>query len=229
MQKTRKWIVLFVLYVFVVHIADNMLYASYDMDSLDFVDFWDFSYLDTIESFVGSLFVYGVESGYVLPEHVSEDLVFAIAYSLDGLWGWIVWLGSIALIIYYMFKWTSSYNLEKFGHKSRRDWERANNYRNKYVGFLTDFMKSFYSNGSNLATSGKSATSALKQTARHEAPKIAHGAKTLAKKNKEFLEKLRGTGTSDDVINQIRKYHDLLELGVISESEFAAKKRELLG
>ena len=129
-----------------------------------------------------------------------------------------------------MFKWTSLYNLEKFGHKLRRDWDRANNYRNKCIGFLTDLIKSFYSNGSRLATSGKkSATSALRQTAGHEAPKIVQGAKTAVKKNKDFLEKLKRTGTSDDVISQVRKYHDLLELGVISESEFAAKKRELLG
>ncbi len=53
MQKTRKWIVLFILYIFVVHIADGLLYASsMDIESLDFVDFWYFSYLDTIESLV---------------------------------------------------------------------------------------------------------------------------------------------------------------------------------
>ena len=108
MKKTRRWAVLFLLLV-LVQVGDEMLYA-YDDDYM-YSDWWIPKYSNPyIEDLMQGI--------------VPDVAVYAVSAVLTIAWDWVVWIGIIFAMVYYMFKWTTRYNIENFSHKSKRDWKR---------------------------------------------------------------------------------------------------------
>ena len=108
MKKTRRWVVLFSLLV-LVHVGEVMLYA-HDDDYM-YSDWWIFKYSNPyIEDLMQGI--------------VPDVVAYAVSVVLTIAWDWVVWIGIIFAMLYYMFKWTTRHNIENFGHKSKRDWKR---------------------------------------------------------------------------------------------------------
>ena len=76
--------------------------------------------------FVVVWFIIDVVSGDMLSDTSrSEDLVFSLSDTILVVYDRVIQIGSIALVVYFMFKWTTAYNLENFGYKSKREWKNA--------------------------------------------------------------------------------------------------------
>ena len=76
--------------------------------------------------FVAVWFIIDAVSGNMLSDtSYSEDLVFPLSDTILVVYDRVIQIGSIALVVYFMFKWTTAYNLENFGYKSKREWKNA--------------------------------------------------------------------------------------------------------
>ena len=198
MKKTRRWAVLFSLLV-LVQVGDAMLYA-YDDDYM-YSDWWIPKYsnpylVDTMQGIVPDAAAYAV------------SVVLTIA------WDWVVWIGIIFAMVYYMFKWTTRYNLKNFGYKSKRDWKREDpaqkNVEDVVVG------------------AGKKAAKGLKGIGRKiPSEEIKSAGTTVGKKMADAANRPEKMN-SNRVREEIEKYHSMMQRGVISESDFERKKNQLL-
>ena len=129
-------------------------------------------------------------------------------------WDWVVWIGIIFAMVYYMFKWTTRYNLENFGYKSKRDWKREDpaqkNVEDVVVG------------------AGKKATKGLKGIGRKiPSEEIKSVGTTVGKKMTDAANRPEKMNSSR-AREEIEKYHGMMQRGVISESDFERKKNQLL-
>ena len=198
MKKTRRWAVLFSLLV-LVQVGDAMLYA-YDDDYM-YLDWWIPKYSNP----------YLVD---IMQGIVPDAAAYAVSAVLTIAWDWVVWIGIIFAMVYYMFKWTTRYNLENFGYKSKRDWKREDpaqkNIEDVVVG------------------AGKKATKGLKGIGRKiPSEEIKSVGTTVGKKMTDAANRPEKMNSSR-AREEIEKYHGMMQRGVISESDFERKKNQLL-
>ena len=198
MKKTRRWAVLFSLLV-LVQVGDAMLYA-YDDDYM-YSDWWIPKYSNPyIEDLMQGI--------------VPDVAVYAVSAVLTIAWDWVVWIGIIFAMVYYMFKWTTRYNIENFSHKSKRDWKREDpaqkNIEDAMVG------------------AGKKAAKGLKGIGRKiPSEEIKSAGTTVGKKMADAANRPEKM-SSNRAREEIEKYHGMMLRGVISESDFERKKNQLL-
>ena len=198
MKKTRRWAVLFLLLV-LVQVGDEMLYA-YDDDYM-YSDWWIPKYSNPyIEDLMQGI--------------VPDVAVYAVSAVLTIAWDWVVWIGIIFAMVYYMFKWTTRYNIENFSHKSKRDWKREDpaqkNIEDAMVG------------------AGKKAAKGLKGIGRKiPSEEIKSAGTTVGKKMADAANRPEKM-SSNRAREEIEKYHGMMLRGVISESDFERKKNQLL-
>ena len=198
MKKTRRWAVLFLLLV-LVQVGDEMLYA-YDDDYM-YSDWWIPKYSNPyIEDLMQGI--------------VPDVAVYAVSAVLTIAWDWVVWIGIIFAMVYYMFKWTTRYNIENFSHKSKRDWKREDpaqkNIEDAMVG------------------AGKKAAKGLKDIGRKiPSEEIKSAGTTVGKKMADAANRPEKM-SSNRAREEIEKYHGMMLRGVISESDFERKKNQLL-
>ena len=198
MKKTRKWAVLFSLLV-LVQVGDEMLYA-YDDDYM-YSDWWVIQYPNPhLEDLMQGI--------------VPDVAAYAVSAVLTIAWDWVVWIGIIFAMVYYMFKWTTRYNLENFGYKSKRDWKREDpaqkNIEEVVVG------------------AGKKATKGLKGIGRKiPSEEIKSVGTTVGKKITDAANRPEKMNSSR-AREEIEKYHGMMQRGVISKSDFEKKKNQLL-
>ena len=198
MKKTRRWAVLFSLLV-LVQVGDAMLYA-YDDDYM-YLDWWIPKYSNP----------YLVD---IMQGIVPDAAAYAVSVVLTIAWDWVVWIGIIFAMVYYMFKWTTRYNLENFGYKSKRDWKREDPAQKNVEDVV--------------AGAGKKAAKGLKGIGRKiPSEEIKSVGTTVGKKMVDAANRPEKMN-SNRVREEIEKYHGMMQRGVISESDFERKKNQLL-
>ena len=117
-------------------------------------------------------------------------------------------------IAYYMFKWTTRYNIENFGHKSKREWKREDPTQRNVEDVAMD--------------AGKKATQGLRDIGRKiPSEKIKDAGAAAGKKVAEATNRPEKANPSK-AREEIEKYHNMMLRGVISESDFERKKAQLL-
>ena len=207
MKKTRRWAVLFSLLV-LVHAGDAILYAY--PGYLD-TDWWIPQYSNPYieELLLGT---------------VPDVAAYVVSVVLTIVWDWVVWIGIIFAMIYYMFKWTTRYNLDNFGFKSKRDWKRGNPTQKNVEEVVIDAGKRA---AEGLKDIGKRIPSdEIKGVGAAAGKKMAEGA---AAGKKMAAAAARPEKTNPDKIREeIEKYHSMMLRGVISETDFERKKNQLL-
>ena len=220
MKKTLKWIPIFAFFVVVWFVIDELLYYDFDttiMLSISDAGFYQERVMEVVVPFMDRLFLDAVGSGLLPDASYSEDLVFVISHIILVVYDLVIYIGSITLMIYFMFKWVTAYNLENFGYKSKKEWKNATRIKENPKYEIRKELKKY----------GDSAADGMS----HVASKI----KTAGGKSVENIEatisRIRQAPESsdDEIIAKIRKWHDLLEIGIISESEFKDRKNVLLG
>ncbi len=100
--------------------ADEMLYT---LDGS--TTWWDLVGYDVpnpqIEDLVGTAMQSGAPD---TTDAIADGTVRAASVVLTLLWDWAVPVGPVFAMIYCMFRWTTKYNLENFGCRSKREWKR---------------------------------------------------------------------------------------------------------
>ena len=220
MGKTLKWIPIFALFIAVWFVIDELLYYDLDaavMPSISDIGFYQERVMGVVVPFLDGLFLDAV-SGGLLPDAIySEDLVFVLSHIILVVYDLIIYIGSIALMIYFMFKWTTAHNLENFGYKSKREWKNATRVNDRPKHEIRKELKKY---GESAADGMSHVASRVKSTGGKSIDNI-----------EAAISKIRQAPESndDEIIAKIRKWHDLMEIGVISESEFDDRKNALLG
>ncbi len=228
MKKTRRWIPIFSIFIVVWFIIDGLLYYGFNPSNAS--DLTDFLFsaeieMDVIVPLIGGL----------LPDAVySEDLAFVLSYSILVVYDLVIYIGSIALVIYSMFKWTTSYNLENFGYKSKKEWKNARRDKDKHSYEIREKLKKY---GNKTADGMSNVASKIKEAGDKGADNIG----VMASKIKEAGDKgadnigvmaskikYESKASDDEIIKKIRRWYDLMGMGIISESEFETRKRNLL-
>ena len=136
------------------------------------------------------------------------------------------------MIVYFMLKWTTQYNLKHFGYKSKREWKKANlpqrnigekikEHSSKTISSIKDISKK---------TSEKIPSEKIMETSTKAAEKITETSTKAAEKITETAKNLKPDFkmSEDAKRKQIREWHDMMTMGVITESEFEKKKEEFL-
>ena len=130
-QKTRKWIVLFALFVSVWFIADYMLYSEYytstnESDNLTF-------YIEPNQRL--EIFMFNIinEHSSDISNILIEEIAFLISFVMIVLYNLVIILGIVLANVYFMLKWVTAYNVKNYNHKSKRDWKRVNYPPNEYI------------------------------------------------------------------------------------------------
>ena len=220
MSKTRKWIPLFAVFVTVWFVLDYILYPPPVIDEdMAITEIVGYSlYVEPhhhLEAFLsGLMYEYFPHSGDL------DDVIFLISFSLIVLYHTVIFIGSIFVVVYFMFKWTTQYNLKTCGYKSKREWKKATQPQRN----ITEKLKQYSSQtASSVIDIGK------KTGERIPADKIKTKSADVAEKIKETAANLKSTQMSDDdKRTQIREWHDMMIMGVITESDFEKKKAELM-
>ena len=202
MKKTRRWAVLFSLLV-LVQVGDAMLYA-YDDDYM-YSDWWIPKYSNPyLEDLMQGI--------------VPDVAAYAVSVVLTIAWDWVVWIGIIFAMVYYMFKWTTRHNIENFDHKSKRDWKREDPAQKNVEDVMVDAGKK----------AGKKAAKGLKGIGRKiPSEEIKSVGTTVGKKMAEAANRPEKMNPNR-VREEIEKYHGMMQRGVISKSDFERKKNQLL-
>ena len=219
MKKTLKWILIFSLFTTVWFVIEGLLY--YDLDAADMtrmsdVGFYQEYAMEVVMPFVDGLFMDAVDGGLLPDVSYSEEMIFVLSYAVLVVYDLVV-LGSIALVVYFMFRWTTSYNLKNFGYKSKREWKNAARVSGNPKHEIRKGLKKY----------GGSAADGVSH--------VASRAKAAGGKSVENIEAMISRirqapeSSDDEIIAKIRKWHDLMEIGIISESEFKERKDVLLG
>ncbi len=204
MKKTFKWIPIFTLFVFAWFVIDLIIYPYDDQithaeNLVNYMLFDPTPHTEPVEFFVNDILIIPMNDGVISGDAYSVELAyFVFDMIMVILYHLIVWVGTITLAIYYMLKWTTQYNLEHFGYKSKREWKKSinGNYNN------TKIVKK------ELKIIGSEIKDGLSSTLSSLSPKT---------KTKD-----------DEMIAKISKWYGLMEKGIISKSEFENKKTELL-
>lgn len=55
----------------------------------------------------------------------ASDTVSDVFLTVVSTYIFVAFLAAVVAPIYFMFRWTTAYNLANFGHKSKVEWERA--------------------------------------------------------------------------------------------------------
>ena len=209
MKKTRKWMVLFSLLI-LIQIGDVMLYPEDDYlySNLQFTQYPN----PHIEG--------------LMQDIIPDAAVYPISITFTVLWDFVIWIGVIFAMVYYMFKWTTRYNLENFGHKSKREWKQSNPTEK-------NIEESISRAGKKTATNIKYI--GIKTADKIPAEKIREAGASVAEKVTDVTEKVTDVAKTsrrsnhDQAIKEIEKYHNLMLRNIISESDFERKKSQLLG
>ena len=211
MQKTRKWILLFSLFVFIVFFADPTMYPDgYDENS----NFWHVLPNPSLEMFLDNT----VKEH--LPDYYSTDLVFGLSYLFLSLYERIVFIGAFFIIIYFMHKWTSQYNFDNFGYKSKREWKKANSQKRN----VKDDLKNA---GDKIFDQSKKTASKINE--KIPSSKIKESSKFTVEKITDVINDIKSQKFgNEDIVKKLKEYYDLMLLGVITESDYEKIKEELL-
>ena len=219
MKKTLKWILVFSLFTTVWFVIEGLLY--YDLDADDMTRMLDIGFyqehaMEVVVPFVEGVFLYAVDGGLLPDVSYSEEIIFVLSYAVLVVYDLIV-LGSIVLVIYFMFRWTTSYNLKNFGYKSKREWKNASRVSGNPKHKIRKGLKKY----------GSSAADGMSQVASRTKAAGGKGMDNV----EAIISRIRHAPESsdDEIIAKIRKWHDLMEIGIISESEFKERKDVLLG
>lgn len=200
-QKTRKWIPLFTLFVFVWFIADYMLYSEYYKSPDDFVDL--IFYIEPNQKL--EIFMYNMINGYSSDTSDIEEFVFLISFVMIVLYNIVIIFGVVLANYYFMLKWVTAYNLENYGYKSKREWKKVNLPPNEYIVKIKQF--------------GSKTGNNLKDISMKTGEKVSESAKNL---------KWKGQISEEDKRHQIEEWHKLMLIGVLTEKEFDQKKSDFL-
>ncbi len=214
-QKTRKWIPLFALFVTVWFVLDYILYPFADSETTlaESIDYSYYIYPNYhLESFVsGVIYDYFPDSGNL------DDIIFLLSLALIVIYHLVIFVGSVLVMIYFMLKWVTEYNVKNYGYKSKREWKKANNPPRKIKENITKTAQKI--KDVTKKTSEKIPSEKIKTTGVDVGNKIVDTAKNV---------KLHSKMSDEDKRKQIREWHDMMIMGVISESDFESKKAELL-
>ena len=218
-SKTRKWIPLFVIFVTVWFVLDYILYPPVIDENMSITESIEYSlYIaphHQLETFLsGLMYEYFPHSGNL------DDLIFLISLSLIVLYHIVILIGSIFVVVYFMFKWITQYNIQNYGYKSKREWKKATQPQRNIAKQIKKY-------------SGQTASSVIdigkKTSEKIPTEKIKAKGANVSKKIKETTTNLKSTQMSEkDKREQIRKWHDMMLIGVITESDFEEKKSSLL-
>ena len=230
MHKTRKWIPLFAVFVIVWFILDYVLYPPVIDEEMAITEIVGYSlYVEPhyqLEAFLsGLMYEYFPHSGNL------DDVIFLISFSLIVLYHTVIFIGSIFVVVYFMFKWTTQYNLKTCGYKSKREWKKATQPQRNISEKLKQYSSYTTSSVIDIGkkTSEKIPTEQIKTKSADVAEKIKIKSIDATEKIKETATNLKSTQMSDDDKRiQIREWHDMMIMGVITESDFETKKSELM-
>ena len=220
MHKTRKWIPLFAVFVTVWFILDYILYPPFEFDqdlilTKQLVYLFYAEPLPHLETFLSELiYDYFPDSGNL------DDMIFLISFSLMVLYDTVIFIGCVFIVFYFMFKWVTQYNLKTCGYKSKREWKKATLPQRS----ITDKLKQYSSKtASSVIDIGKKTSKSI------PTEKIKTKSIEATEKIKQTANNLKSTQMNDDDKRvQIREWHDMMVMGVITESDFEKKKSELL-
>ena len=121
------------------------------------------------------------------------------------------WWPLMVLTTYLMYRWTTEYNLENFGYKSRAEWLRAGSPKRKTTDKIKDSMKNI----------GKKTTDKI------PSEKIKDASSSVVERIDMTADRI--LGLSDKAMKDLDRYHELMKRGIITESDFERKKTQLLG
>ena len=231
MQKTRRWIPLFVVFITIWFILDQLLYPSSDYSDIILSE--DIDLLSYIEPNVRlEKFLSGMLNDYFPNNEHLDGVISLISFSFIVLYDVVLHIGSLLMIVYFMLKWTTQYNLKHFGYKSKREWKKANlpqrnigekikEHSSKTISSIKDISKK---------TSEKIPSEKIMETSTKAAEKITETSTKAAEKITETAKNLKPDFkmSEDAKRKQIREWHDMMTMGVITESEFEKKKEEFL-
>ena len=211
-KKTRKWIILIVVYGCIV-ISNFIFYTIPDvMDSEDIMAIEP----STIFLIMIDYVLNDVSSDNAYSEDFVYDLSLFFSYVHDLVW--IVW---VSLLIFLMYKWSVQYNLDTFGYKSKKEWKKANSsqesigkkIKRQYINIVLIIRNI------GKKTNEKIPTEKIKDASSKAGEKIAHNVNNLKYKSKM---------SEDEKMRQIKEWHNLMLLGVISKSDYESKKTQLI-
>ena len=211
-QKTRKWIPLFALFVAVWFVADYMLYSEYYTSPDEFVNLT--FYIEPNQRL--EIFMSDMIDGYFSHTDNLDDIIFLISFVMIVLYNLVIILGIVLANVYFMLKWVTAYNLEKYGYKSKREWKKVNYPQHEYMVKLKQFGSK---TGNNLKEASVKAGENLKEASVTTGDKISESAKNL-KANRRLSE--------ENKRYQIEEWHKLMLMGVLTEKEFEQKKSNFL-
>ena len=220
MQKTRRWIPLFVVFITIWFVLDQLLYPSEDYSDITIPH--DLDSLPYIEPNVRlEKFLSGMLNDYFPNNEHLDDVISLISFSFIVLYDVVLHIGSLLMIVYFMLKWTTQYNLKHFGYKSKREWKKANLPQRNIGEKIKEHSSKTISNIKDISkkTSEKIPSDKIMETSTKAAEKITETAKNLKPDFKMSEDAKR---------KQIREWHDMMTMGVITESEFEKKKEEFL-
>ena len=217
MKKSRKWIPLFTLFILVWFVLDYILYPQ--LNTLDTTIVWFNPHVVPnihLESFIGVALYQAFPNNGNL-----DDVIFLLSHSLIILYELVIFIGVVFIVIYYMLKWTTQYNLDTFEYKSKREWKKATTPQTSIVEKIKQYSNSSFENIKDISkkTNEKIPSEKIKETSAKTIEKISETAKNLKSEPK----------IDDDYIKkQIREWHNMMIMGVITELDFEKKKTELL-
>ena len=213
-QKTRKWIPLFTTFVAVWFVADYMLYSEYYRSLDEFVNLA--FYIEPNQKL--EIFMYNVINNYSLDisNILIEEIAFLVSFVMIILYNLVIILGIVLANVYFMLKWVTSYNLENYSYKSKREWKKVNYPPNEYVVKLKQLGSK---TGNNLKESSVKVGKNLKDVSVKTGDMISESAKNLKDKRQISEENKR---------YQIEEWHKLMLMGVLTEKEFEQKKSNFL-
>lgn len=206
MHKTRRWIPLFVLFIAVWFVLDPILNPIPE-DFNIMTDEWfgpvESIMTDTIKNYI--------------PGDDFDGIASSLSFSLSTLFFLVAYVGSLFILIYLMFKWTTAYNMDKFGYESKKEWKKANFPRQNIRQIMSNTMsgakdKIPYEKIHDVsAKAGKGMSDARRGV-------------TNATKNLRHESKM----SEEDKRKQIKEWHNMMTMGFIEKSEFEKKKADLL-
>ena len=235
MKKTRRWMLAFAFFVMVWCTVDTLLYYEYyEAEGMPFDMMVLFETYgggtEHMATLVDRLLLDAVGTDILPDTAYSDNMIYSMASSILFVHDWIAIPGSFALVVYLMYRWTTLYNLENFGYRSKGEWKKAGRPQGDGIGhriregthdgarYAASMMRDV---GSKSADRIGAASSRIMDVGGKSADKIGAAAASRIR---------HGSDTQDDeVVRRIQKWHGLAKKGAISAAEFEAKKREILG
>ncbi len=224
-QKTRKWIPLFTLFVAVWFVADYMLYSEYYTSPDEFVNLT--FYIEPNQKL--EIFMYNVinEHSSDISNILIEEIAFLISFVMIILYNLVIILGIVLANVYFMLKWVTAYNIHNYNYKSKREWKRVNYPPNEYIVKLKQLGSKTENNikdvsakiGENLKDVSVKTGENLKDVSTWTSQKVSESTKNL---------KINHRLSEENKRHQIEEWHKLMLMGVLTEKEFEQKKSNFL-